>query len=241
MSTIFPESDYLKFLAEGSFRIQRSRASGRYIFYPRVVEPGTGSTDLEWVEASGRGTVYSTTIIRQKPPTPSYNLALIELAEGPRMMSRVVGHCSRAGQDRHGSEGQDRAGRRSDAGRLRARLMSLHIHPKHMLDYQTVKNWDFGDIEHTYSERDTMLYALGVGVGFDPLDAGQLRFVFENNLQVLPSMVAVLGTPGFWWRDPRTGADCGEARARRAAHSHLQAPAGRGDIDREESRRVAHR
>ena len=91
MSTIFPESDYLKFLAEGSFRIQRSRTSGRYIFYPRVVEPGTGSTDLEWVEASGRGTVYSTTIIRQKPPIPSYNLALIELAEGPRMMSRVVG------------------------------------------------------------------------------------------------------------------------------------------------------
>ena len=64
-----------------------------------------------------------------------------------------------------------------------------------------------------------MLYALGVGVGFDPLDAGQLRFVFENNLQVLPSMVAVLGTPGFWWRDPRTGADAvklvhGEQRIR---------------------------
>ena len=88
-----------------------------------------------------------------------------------------------------------------------------------MLDYHTVKSWDFGDIKHTYSERDTMLYALGVGVGFDPMDAGQLRFVFENNLQVLPSMVAVLGTPGFWWRDPRTGADAvklvhGEQRIR---------------------------
>ena len=88
---IHPESDYQKFLAEGSFRIQRSRASGRYIFYPRVVEPDTGSTDLEWVEASERGVVYSTTVIRQKPPTPSYNLALIDLEEGPRMMSRVVG------------------------------------------------------------------------------------------------------------------------------------------------------
>jgi acyl dehydratase len=76
-----------------------------------------------------------------------------------------------------------------------------------MLDYQAVRNWDFGEIRHTYTERDTMLYALGVGVGSDPLDAGQLRFVFEKDLQVVPSMVAVLGTPGFWWRDPRTGAD----------------------------------
>jgi acyl dehydratase len=76
-----------------------------------------------------------------------------------------------------------------------------------MLDYQAVKNWDFGDLSHTYTQRDTMLYALGVGLGADPMDAGQLRFVFENDLQVLPSMVAVLGTPGFWWRDARTGAD----------------------------------
>lgn len=91
MNTVFPETEYKKFLAEGSFRVQRCRTSGRFISYPRVVEPGTGSTDLEWVEASGRGTVYSTTVVRQKPPTPSYNLALIDLAEGPRMMSRVEG------------------------------------------------------------------------------------------------------------------------------------------------------
>ena len=91
MSTLHPEVDYQKFLAEGSFRIQRSRTTGRYLVYPRVVEPLTGSTDLEWVPASGEGVVYSTTVIRQKPPIPSYNLALIDLAEGPRLMSRVVG------------------------------------------------------------------------------------------------------------------------------------------------------
>jgi uncharacterized OB-fold protein len=91
MTTLHPEVDYQKFLAEGSFYIQRSRATGRYLFYPRVAEPLTGSTDLEWVEACGQGVVYSTTVIRQKPPTPSYNLALIDLAEGPRLMSRVVG------------------------------------------------------------------------------------------------------------------------------------------------------
>ena len=71
--------------------LQRCRSSGAFIFYPRVAEPNTGVTDLEWVEASGRGTVYSTTVVRQKPPAPDYNVALIELAEGPRMMSRVVG------------------------------------------------------------------------------------------------------------------------------------------------------
>lgn len=88
---IQPELDFLKFLEQGSFRIQRSRSSGRHIFYPRVAEPQTGSTDLEWVEASGRGTVYSTTVIRQKPPAPNYNLALVDLEEGPRMMTRVEG------------------------------------------------------------------------------------------------------------------------------------------------------
>ena len=71
--------------------IQRAARSGAFVFYPRVAEPRTGVRDLDWVEASGRGTVYSTTVVRQKPPAPDYNVALIELAEGPRMMSRVDG------------------------------------------------------------------------------------------------------------------------------------------------------
>ena len=91
MSSMHPEKDYIGFLKQGRFMIQRCKDSGRHIFYPRVAEPMTGSTNLEWVEASGRGTVYSTTVVRQKPPTPSYNVALIDLAEGPRMMSRVEG------------------------------------------------------------------------------------------------------------------------------------------------------
>src|SRR2546425_3743636 len=91
VSDIHPEQDYLRYLNEGRFMILRSRDSGRFIFYPRVAEPKTGSTNLEWVQASGHGTVYSTTVISQKPPTPNYNVALIDLAEGPRMMSRVEG------------------------------------------------------------------------------------------------------------------------------------------------------
>lgn len=86
-----PEQDYLAFLAQGRFMIQRSRSSGRHVFYPRVAEPRTGATDLEWVPASGEGTVYATTVIRQRDPAQHYNVALIDLAEGPRMMSRVEG------------------------------------------------------------------------------------------------------------------------------------------------------
>ncbi len=90
-SAPIPEQDYLRFLAEGRFMIQRSRSSGRYVFYPRVAEPRTGATDLEWVPASGMGTVYATTVMRQRAPAADYNVALIDLAEGPRMMSRVEG------------------------------------------------------------------------------------------------------------------------------------------------------
>jgi uncharacterized OB-fold protein len=91
MNDVHPDIDYRRLLVEGRFMLQRSRSSGAFVFYPRVAEPMTGATDLEWVEASGLGIVYSTTVVRQKPPTPDYNVALIDLAEGPRMMSRVVG------------------------------------------------------------------------------------------------------------------------------------------------------
>lgn len=86
-----PEAEHSRFLSEGRFMIQRCRTSGRCFYYPRVAEPGSGGTDLEWVEASGRGTVYSTTVVRKKDDSESYNVALIDLAEGPRLMSRVTG------------------------------------------------------------------------------------------------------------------------------------------------------
>jgi acyl dehydratase len=75
-----------------------------------------------------------------------------------------------------------------------------------MLNDEAVRNWDFGSIVHAYTQRDTMLYALGLGMGADPLDEGELRFVFEKDLQAVPTMATVLGSPGFWWRDARTGA-----------------------------------
>jgi len=86
-----PDDEHRRHLAEGRFMLQRSRTGGAFIYPPRVAAPGTGATDLEWVEASGRGSVHSTTVVRQKPPAADYNVALIDLAEGPRLMSRVVG------------------------------------------------------------------------------------------------------------------------------------------------------
>jgi acyl dehydratase len=76
-----------------------------------------------------------------------------------------------------------------------------------MLDYEICKNWTFPDLVHRYTERDTMLYALGLGFGQDPMDRGALRFVYEEELQAVPTMAAVMGSPGIWWRDPKTGAD----------------------------------
>lgn len=87
-----PEAQFRAFLKQGRFMIQRSKSTGVYVFYPRVAVPGSGESDLEWVQASGAGEVYSTTVVRNRPDKGGdYNVALIELAEGPRMMSRVVG------------------------------------------------------------------------------------------------------------------------------------------------------
>jgi len=56
-----------------------------------VAEPASGHTDLEWQAVSGSGTVYSVTVVRPKPPEAPHTVALIDLAEGPRMMSCVEG------------------------------------------------------------------------------------------------------------------------------------------------------
>lgn len=82
-----PEAQYQRFLQQGRFMLQRSVSSGRYVFYPRVAIPGTGETDLEWVEAAGTGRIYAITVNRSR--NASHNVALIDLDEGVRMMSRI--------------------------------------------------------------------------------------------------------------------------------------------------------
>jgi hypothetical protein len=75
------------------------------------------------------------------------------------------------------------------------------------IDPKALRQWPIADVEHSYTVRDTMLYALGLGYGADPMDVEQLRFVYEGGLKALPSMAVVLGYPGFWIGDPATGAD----------------------------------
>ncbi|HUJ76019.1 MAG TPA: hypothetical protein VL359_14240, partial [bacterium] len=75
------------------------------------------------------------------------------------------------------------------------------------IHYEKLLAWKFPEVDHRYARRDTILYALGLGLGADPMDATQLRFVYEDGLQMLPTMPVVLGYPGNWLRNPETGVD----------------------------------
>lgn len=85
-----PEAHWREALAEGRLLLQRT-AEGKAIFPPRVAAPGTGEGGLEWFEASGRGTIYSLTWVQRRPPQEPYNVVIVELEEGARLMSRVEG------------------------------------------------------------------------------------------------------------------------------------------------------
>jgi uncharacterized OB-fold protein len=83
-----PNSVYMDYCRNDQLAFQRS-PSGQAIFYPRIVEPKTGD-NLSWEVSQGLGTVYSTTVIYSRDEKP-YNVALIDVDEGYRMMSRVEG------------------------------------------------------------------------------------------------------------------------------------------------------
>ena len=75
--------------------IQRSTKTGQHVFYPRAVSPFGPDDELEWVEASGRGTVYSYTVAR-RPTGPQwaadvpYVIAIVELEEGVHLTANIV-------------------------------------------------------------------------------------------------------------------------------------------------------
>jgi acyl dehydratase len=64
--------------------------------------------------------------------------------------------------------------------------------------YDKLLGFDIPAVEQRLTKRDTILYALGVGLGSDPADASQLRYVYEQDLQALPTMAIILGYPGPW-------------------------------------------
>lgn len=79
--------------AEGVLRIQSCTDCDRPFFYPRSSCPRCGGTSLEWITCSGRATLYSFIISARPAPgfEPPTVIAVVELEEGPRMMTNIVG------------------------------------------------------------------------------------------------------------------------------------------------------
>lgn len=91
-----PESaEFWAGLRRHELRIQRCRACQRHYFYPRPFCPQCWSTDVEWDTVSGRATLESYVVSYRPAPgfegRVPYVIAVVTLAEGPRMMSNVVG------------------------------------------------------------------------------------------------------------------------------------------------------
>jgi len=87
---------YWEALARHELYFQRCRDCGMARFYPRAVCPSCLSSATEWVRASGRGTVYSFTVTQQNQTAGfreelPYVLAMVELEEGPRLVTNVIG------------------------------------------------------------------------------------------------------------------------------------------------------
>jgi acyl dehydratase len=71
--------------------------------------------------------------------------------------------------------------------------------------YDKLMALDLAPAEQIYDARDCMLYALGVGLGHDPMNEDELAFVYEKNLKVLPTMATVLANSGSLARNPDSG------------------------------------
>ena len=81
--------------AAGRLVLPRCRQCGFVIWYPRNFCPACGAADVEWTDSPGLGTVYSCTVTRHGPgryrDVGPYVLAYVELDEGPRVMTNIVG------------------------------------------------------------------------------------------------------------------------------------------------------
>jgi uncharacterized OB-fold protein len=89
------EAVYFDYCQQGELRIQRCADCGRFVFYPRYVCPDCLGSALEWVRAAGTGTVHTFTVQHRAAPGFSgplpYVIAVVELDEGVRMLSRITG------------------------------------------------------------------------------------------------------------------------------------------------------
>ncbi len=75
--------------------IQKCRDCGKTIFYPRIACPDCFSDNIEWIETSGKGTIYTYTVVESNAPSAFINdipyvVAVIRLEEGVQLLSNVV-------------------------------------------------------------------------------------------------------------------------------------------------------
>ena len=84
-----PAAVYAAGVGKGLLRYQRCDDCDRAVFYPRVLCPFCGSQSLRWYESAGRGVIYAHTWVARRDG--GYSVALVDLDEGYRMMSSVVG------------------------------------------------------------------------------------------------------------------------------------------------------
>jgi uncharacterized OB-fold protein len=87
---VSPAAQYIEYCRKGQLAYQVCLDDNKPVFYPRVAAPGTGSRNLEWRVSKGLGTVYATTTTTDvKKGMPDYNVCMVEVDEGFRMMSRI--------------------------------------------------------------------------------------------------------------------------------------------------------
>jgi uncharacterized OB-fold protein len=87
-----PDHSFQSALADKEFLLPKCDDCGLFHFFPRILCPHCHGTAISWKQASGRGRVYTTTVVRRKPERGGdYNVCMIDLDEGVRMMSRVEG------------------------------------------------------------------------------------------------------------------------------------------------------
>lgn len=89
LQAIGAQAHYEHALEQGRFEIQHCTSCHSHVFYPRQICPHCASLDLQWIQPSGLGRVYSCTTVSVNPKH-IHDVVLIDLDEGVRMMSRVA-------------------------------------------------------------------------------------------------------------------------------------------------------
>ncbi|MBQ6734796.1 MAG: OB-fold domain-containing protein [Lachnospiraceae bacterium] len=80
---------------EGRLMLQKGKKSGKLIMYPKKYSPYDMDEEMEWIEASGKGTIYTYSIVENNAPSfmaedVPFCVAIVELEEGVRMCTNIV-------------------------------------------------------------------------------------------------------------------------------------------------------